>query len=61
MKKRWFTTYDGSERYPAGVRDSRPERKWIQFYLRHIDKGIYPNYECWLDDMLRHGILVEER
>ena len=61
MKEKWFTCYDGSEKCPAGVKDSRPERKWIRFYLRHIDKSIYHNYACWMDDMLRQGILVGEK
>ena len=56
----WYTTYDGSERHPAGVKDSRPEHKWIRLYVRHVYKAIYPNYQCWLDDMLRHGILTKE-
>lgn len=26
-------------------------------YLDNIDKREYPNYECWIDDMLRSGVL----
>ena len=52
-----YTTYDGSERCSAGVKDARTVMEWREFYRSEIDHEIYPDFDIWLEDMLRMGIL----
>lgn len=56
--EKMYTTYDGSERYPAGVKDTRTKTQWRAFYETEIDHAIYITFEIWLEEMLRMGILT---
>jgi len=44
--------------YENGIKDYT-KSEIFQLYLSEINKLEYTNFECWLADMLKMGILVE--
>lgn len=45
---RYLTYENGYENYN--------EKEIKEVYEKEIDKGIYPSYESWIDDMVRSGV-----
>lgn len=35
------------------------EKKLRKYYAREIDKAEYPDFDCWMWDMLRSGLVTE--
>lgn len=56
-----YTTYDDPfDRIFTG-KDTRTEQDWKTYYNKYIDKKEYPEFQNWLYDMLKMGILIPEK
>lgn len=54
-----YVTYEdtGNPEYPAGHVYSAEEMK--DLYRKKVDKTEYPDYDCWISDMLKSGVFVK--
>lgn len=54
-----YITYEnaGNTEYPAGHVYNVDEME--DLYLKQVDKKEYPDYDCWLSDMLKSGVFVK--
>ena len=55
-----YTTYEETEITLSGQRSTRYKTDWERYYNSCVNKREYPSFACWLEDMIRTGILKED-
>lgn len=46
--------------YEEGSNGTFTENEMCKLYDDKVDKSEYPDYDCWVCDMLRSGVFEEE-
>ena len=59
MKK--YTTYEQTMDRETDGKDTRCTYEWFLYYLQYVDDLEYPSFITWFFDMLKTGILTEEK
>ncbi len=55
-----YTTYEETERTLPGEKDARSIEEWKKYFERYVDHIEFPDFECWMENNIRTGNLIEE-